>query len=120
MIVATIFVFFCQVKDDTDLYIIDEIGKMELYSSSFFPAVTKILESDVPVLASVPLSKFGRDVPGGIPVSYCLPFLGHSHSNLFFQSLLVLSSVSLVCALSTAVCATHLLLLCVLLTITHI
>lgn len=87
----------------------------------FFPAVAKILVSDVPVLASVPLSKLGRDVPGGIiPVSYCLPVLGHSHSNLFFQFLLVLSSASLVCTLSTAVCATHLLLLCVLLTITYI
>ncbi|KAI4331358.1 hypothetical protein MLD38_029549 [Melastoma candidum] len=53
-----------QVKEDTDLYIIDEVGKMELYSSSFLPAVLKVLASNVPVLASVPIPKFGRDFPG--------------------------------------------------------
>ncbi|XP_050228002.1 uncharacterized protein LOC126677433 isoform X2 [Mercurialis annua] len=53
-----------QVKEDTDLFIIDEIGKMELFSSSFFPAVLKVLESNVSVLASVPIPKFGRDIPG--------------------------------------------------------
>ncbi|XP_002521720.2 cancer-related nucleoside-triphosphatase [Ricinus communis] len=53
-----------QVKEDTDLFIIDEVGKMELYSSSFFPAVLKVLESNIPVLASVPIPKFGRDIPG--------------------------------------------------------
>ncbi|KAA8547592.1 hypothetical protein F0562_004021 [Nyssa sinensis] len=53
-----------QVKEDTDLFIIDEVGKMELYSSSFFPAVLKILESNTPVLASIPVPKFGRDIPG--------------------------------------------------------
>ncbi|KAJ6413351.1 hypothetical protein OIU84_006195 [Salix udensis] len=30
-----------QIKEDTDLFIIDEVGKMELFSSSFFPAVLK-------------------------------------------------------------------------------
>ncbi|KAJ9172558.1 hypothetical protein P3X46_015783 [Hevea brasiliensis] len=53
-----------QVKEDADLFIIDEVGKMELYSSSFFPAVLKVLESNVPVLASIPIPKFGRDIPG--------------------------------------------------------
>ncbi|KAG8662884.1 cancer-related nucleoside-triphosphatase [Manihot esculenta] len=53
-----------QVKEDADLFIIDEVGKMELYSSSFFPAVLKVLESNVPVLASIPVPKFGRDIPG--------------------------------------------------------
>ncbi|XP_065855739.1 uncharacterized protein [Euphorbia lathyris] len=53
-----------QVKEDTDLFIIDEVGKMELASSSFFPAVLKILDSNVPVLASIPVPRFGRDVPG--------------------------------------------------------
>ncbi|XP_065855740.1 uncharacterized protein [Euphorbia lathyris] len=57
-----------QVKEDTDLFIIDEVGKMELASSSFFPAVLKILDSNVPVLASIPVPRFGRDVPGGIIV----------------------------------------------------
>ncbi|GLT82526.1 hypothetical protein SLE2022_008900 [Rubroshorea leprosula] len=52
-----------EVKEDTDLFIIDEVGKMELYSSSFFPAVLKVLESNIPVLASIPIPKFGRDIP---------------------------------------------------------
>ncbi|GKV21898.1 hypothetical protein SLEP1_g31828 [Rubroshorea leprosula] len=55
-----------EVKEDTDLLIIDEVGKMELYSSSFFPAVLKVLESNIPVLASIPIPKFGRDIPAGI------------------------------------------------------
>ena len=52
-------------REDTDLFIIDEVGKMELYSSSFFPAVLKVVESNIPILASVPLPKSGRDIPGG-------------------------------------------------------
>ncbi|KAK2997470.1 hypothetical protein RJ639_025899 [Escallonia herrerae] len=53
-----------QVKKGTDLFIIDEVGKMELYSSSFFPAVLKVLESNIPVLATIPIPKSGRDIPG--------------------------------------------------------
>ncbi|KAF9603719.1 hypothetical protein IFM89_037482 [Coptis chinensis] len=53
-----------QVKEDTDLFIIDEVGKMELFSSSFFPAVLKVLEFNTPLLASIPVPKFGRDIPG--------------------------------------------------------
>ncbi|XP_042421181.1 cancer-related nucleoside-triphosphatase homolog [Zingiber officinale] len=53
-----------QVKEGTNLFIIDEVGKMELYSSSFFPAVLRILDSNVPFLASIPIPKFGRDIPG--------------------------------------------------------
>ncbi|XP_022944673.1 cancer-related nucleoside-triphosphatase homolog isoform X2 [Cucurbita moschata] len=53
-----------QVEKDTDLFIIDEVGKMELFSSSFFPAVLKVLESNTPVLASIPIPKSGRDIPG--------------------------------------------------------
>ncbi|RZC30198.1 cancer-related nucleoside-triphosphatase isoform X2 [Glycine soja] len=55
-----------QVKEDTDLFIIDEVGKMELFSSSFFPAVLRVLESNIPVLASIPVPKFGRDIPEGL------------------------------------------------------
>ncbi|XP_051139720.1 uncharacterized protein LOC127257373 isoform X2 [Andrographis paniculata] len=53
-----------QVKEDTDLFIIDEVGKMELFSSLFLPAVLRVLESNIPLLASVPVPKFGRDIPG--------------------------------------------------------
>ncbi|PRQ29562.1 putative nucleoside-triphosphate phosphatase [Rosa chinensis] len=52
-----------QVREDTDLFVIDEVGKMELFGSSFFPAVLRVLESNVPVLASVPIPKVGRDIP---------------------------------------------------------
>ncbi|XP_026394712.1 cancer-related nucleoside-triphosphatase homolog [Papaver somniferum] len=52
-----------QVKEDTDLFIIDEVGKMELFSSSFFPAVLRVLESNIPILATIPIPKFGRDIP---------------------------------------------------------
>ncbi|KAJ4837936.1 hypothetical protein Tsubulata_022531 [Turnera subulata] len=52
-----------QVREDTDLFIIDEVGRMELFSSAFFPAVLNILQSNIPVLASIPVPKFGRDIP---------------------------------------------------------
>uniref|UniRef100_A0A6N2LXM6 Uncharacterized protein n=1 Tax=Salix viminalis TaxID=40686 RepID=A0A6N2LXM6_SALVM len=54
-----------QIKEDTDLFIIDEVGKMELFSSSFFPAVLKVLESNIPLFASIPIPKLGRDIPAG-------------------------------------------------------
>ncbi|KAG9442958.1 hypothetical protein H6P81_018812 [Aristolochia fimbriata] len=53
-----------EVKNHTDLFIIDEVGKMELYSSSFFPSVLRVLESNIPILATIPIPKFGRDIPG--------------------------------------------------------
>ncbi|KAK1261326.1 hypothetical protein QJS04_geneDACA001390 [Acorus gramineus] len=52
-----------QVKDDTDLFIIDEVGKMELFSSTFYPAVLEIIGSNVPILASIPIPKFNQDIP---------------------------------------------------------
>lgn len=60
-----------QVKEGTNLFIIDEVGKMELYSSSFFPAVLRILDSSVPFLASIPIPKSGRDIPGGAMLFNC-------------------------------------------------
>lgn len=53
-----------QVKEDTDLFIIDEVGKMELFSSAFFPAVRRVIESNIPVLATIPIPRYGRDIPG--------------------------------------------------------
>ncbi|KAJ9540845.1 hypothetical protein OSB04_027351 [Centaurea solstitialis] len=52
-----------QIKEDTDLFVIDEVGKMELFSSLFFPAVLRVLESNKPFLATVPVPKAGRDIP---------------------------------------------------------
>ncbi|VAI10221.1 unnamed protein product [Triticum turgidum subsp. durum] len=53
-----------KVKEDTDLFIIDEVGKMELFSPAFFPAVMRVMESNIPVLATIPLPRYGRDIPG--------------------------------------------------------
>ncbi|KAK9050530.1 hypothetical protein SSX86_030501 [Deinandra increscens subsp. villosa] len=52
-----------QVKEETDLFVIDEVGKMEVYSSLFFPAVLRVLESNKPLLATIPIPKAGRDIP---------------------------------------------------------
>ncbi|KAL8194078.1 hypothetical protein R6Q57_026320 [Mikania cordata] len=52
-----------QVKEDTDLFVIDEVGKMELLSSLFFPAVLRVLESNKPLIATIPVPKAGRDLP---------------------------------------------------------
>ncbi|KAG2543756.1 hypothetical protein PVAP13_9NG758000 [Panicum virgatum] len=53
-----------QVKEETDLFIIDEVGKMELFSSAFFPSVMRVIESNIPVLATIPIPRNGRDIPG--------------------------------------------------------
>ncbi|XP_074307184.1 uncharacterized protein LOC141642308 [Silene latifolia] len=53
-----------QIHEDTDLFVIDEVGKMELYSSSFLPAVLRVLNSNIPPLATIPVVKHGRDIPG--------------------------------------------------------
>ncbi|XP_062211630.1 uncharacterized protein LOC133912757 [Phragmites australis] len=53
-----------QVKEETDLFIIDEVGKMELFSSAFFPSVLRVIESNTPVLATIPIPRYGRDIPG--------------------------------------------------------
>ncbi|CAN6302438.1 unnamed protein product [Urochloa humidicola] len=53
-----------QVKEETNLFIIDEVGKMELFSSAFFPAVMRVIGSNVPVLATIPIPRNGRDIPG--------------------------------------------------------
>ncbi|KAF8780127.1 hypothetical protein HU200_001787 [Digitaria exilis] len=53
-----------QIQEETDLFIIDEVGKMELFSSAFFPAVMRVIESNIPVLATIPIPRNGRDIPG--------------------------------------------------------
>ncbi|KAF9622225.1 hypothetical protein IFM89_030083 [Coptis chinensis] len=44
--------------------VIDEVGKMELFNLSFFLAVLKVLEFNIPLLASIQIPKFGHDIPG--------------------------------------------------------
>jgi nucleoside-triphosphatase len=45
--------------DDVDLFVIDEIGKMECFSRLFVEAATALLESTVPVLATIALKGGG-------------------------------------------------------------
>lgn len=40
-------------KREADLYLIDEIGKMECFSVKFIGAVNQILDSDIPLVATV-------------------------------------------------------------------
>ena len=42
---------------------------MELFSSAFFPAVMRVIESNIPVLATIPIPRNGRDIPGGTLLS---------------------------------------------------
>nr|KAJ0212972.1 hypothetical protein LSAT_V11C400225040 [Lactuca sativa] len=54
-----------QFKEDTDLFVIDEVGKMELFSSLFFPAVLRVLESkkiNLRWLFLPTLTKIGRNL----------------------------------------------------------
>ncbi|KAJ7559676.1 hypothetical protein O6H91_04G096000 [Diphasiastrum complanatum] len=52
-----------QIKGESGLFVIDEVGKMELFSVDFFPAVWEILNSNIPVLGSIPMPRYGRDIP---------------------------------------------------------
>ncbi|MEW6718087.1 MAG: NTPase [Chloroflexota bacterium] len=42
-----------QLKDDIQLYVIDEIGKMECFSKSFMVAMTRLLDSGLTVVATI-------------------------------------------------------------------
>lgn len=45
------------------LYVIDEVGKMELLSRPFFPAVAALLDAVPLVLGTVPVARAGRPIP---------------------------------------------------------
>jgi nucleoside-triphosphatase len=49
---------------DTDLFVVDEIGKMELHQDDFSEIVEELLESEVDLLATIP--KVGPDFVGEI------------------------------------------------------
>lgn len=74
-----------QIKEETDLFIIDEVGKMELFSSAFFPAVMRVIESNIPVLATIPIPRNGRDIPGGNMLS-CYATLPRPLIDIFVMS----------------------------------
>lgn len=40
-------------EGEVDLFVVDEIGKMECFSNNFIQAATRLLESPVPVLAAI-------------------------------------------------------------------
>lgn len=44
---------------DVDLFVIDEIGKMELFSDVFVQVIRRILDGDVPLLATIALKGSG-------------------------------------------------------------
>jgi len=43
--------------EQADIFMVDEIGKMELYSEKFKEVIQQILDSNKPVIATIPLSK---------------------------------------------------------------
>jgi nucleoside-triphosphatase len=47
------------VNKDADLYLIDEIGKMECFSSKFIEMIKQILDSSIPLVATVALKGSG-------------------------------------------------------------
>jgi nucleoside-triphosphatase len=59
--------------DQVDLFIIDEIGKMECMSSPFVQVVTRALDSPVPVLATIAVKGHGfiARAKGGPDVEIC-------------------------------------------------
>lgn len=50
---------FSKPSDQVDLFVVDEIGKMECYSPVFVKAVSRVLDSAVPVLATIALKGGG-------------------------------------------------------------
>ncbi|KAF3783072.1 Cancer-related nucleoside-triphosphatase-like protein [Nymphaea thermarum] len=72
-----------QVKEETDLFVIDEVGKMELFSPSFFPAVLQVLESNIPILASIPIPKFGRYIPEDGIVNAVARLRNHPNASVY-------------------------------------
>jgi nucleoside-triphosphatase len=48
---------FIKGYENSDIFIVDEIGKMELYSEKFKKAIQKILDSKKPVIATIALSR---------------------------------------------------------------
>eukprot|EP00877_Chromochloris_zofingiensis_P011430 jgi/Chrzof1/6540/Cz19g00120.t1 len=52
-----------QLQPDTRLYVIDEVGKMELFSHAFYPAVEALLNTSAIVYGTMPTAKYGRHIP---------------------------------------------------------
>jgi nucleoside-triphosphatase len=48
---------FLEGYEKADIFIVDEIGKMELYSEKFKEIIIKILDSNKPVIATIALSR---------------------------------------------------------------
>ncbi|KAH9613651.1 hypothetical protein KSS87_012102 [Heliosperma pusillum] len=79
-----------QIHEDTDLFVIDEVGKMELYSSSFLPAVLRLLNSNIPILASIPVIKHGRDIPGEFATQLTTRYSFDMSSNTIYALFVIL------------------------------
>ncbi len=48
-----------KVEGAVDLFVVDEIGKMECFSNAFVQAATRLLDSSVPVLATITAKRGG-------------------------------------------------------------
>ena len=47
------------------VWVVDEVGKMEMMCPSFFPAVCSLLDGPFVVLGSIPVPRYGRDIQQG-------------------------------------------------------
>lgn len=45
--------------DEGDEDPLRKVGKMELFSSTFSPAVMRVMESNIPMMATIPLPRYG-------------------------------------------------------------
>jgi len=52
-----------EAKPDVDLYVIDEIGRMELCSARFRAACGALLQAQRPIFGSIAAARYGRSVP---------------------------------------------------------
>jgi nucleoside-triphosphatase len=50
---------YLEPTEDVDLYLVDEIGKMECFSSSFVKALTRLLDGAKPLVATIGLRGTG-------------------------------------------------------------
>jgi hypothetical protein len=62
---------------DCRLCVIDEVGKMELLSTKFFPAVLKALDAGPVVFGTIPVPRYGRTIP---QVRACLACMHQAHA----------------------------------------
>ena len=68
-----------QPADDVDLFVVDEIGKMELFCPPFAEAVPRLLECSTPVIATV--ARKGTGLIAEVKARPDVPLVNVSHEN---------------------------------------